>query len=75
MEKPKCRVCEHKHWSHEPHVFEDSTPEARPLPKPASETEGSLSKETGQVARNRRYREKHREKYNAYMREYRRRKG
>ena len=28
--------------------------------------------DTGQVARNRRWRQKHREKYNAYMRQYRR---
>ena len=32
------------------------------------------SAETGQTARNRRYRRRHREKYNAYMREYNRRR-
>ena len=21
MKAPKCRLCEHDHWSHEPHVF------------------------------------------------------
>ena len=26
MEKTLCRLCEHRHWAYEPHVFEGETP-------------------------------------------------
>ena len=100
MEKPKCRVCNHRHWSNEPHKFAVQE-EVQPAGKStssglskgvvvagtdSSEVRGKDSSQgdsgdaavsqqkadTGQVARNRRWRQKHREKYNAYMRQYRR---
>lgn len=27
--RPLCKICEHRHWSHEPHVFPDSKPKKR----------------------------------------------
>lgn len=99
MEKPKCRVCNHRHWSNEDHTFsEEVQSETKPAPRvsegvvaantdsqkvPSKITDhidsGDASvphkkADTGQVARNQRWREKNREKYNAYMREYRRKK-
>ena len=83
MDKPKCRVCGHKHWSGEEHVFEET--KANGTGTSVAEAErGKLDSvrgergdnagddRTGQVARNQRWREKNREKYNAYMRRYRR---
>lgn len=64
MEKPLCTLCEKRHWGNEPHVFE----EGEPL------DEEPRQEESGQAARNRRYRQRHRERYNAYMRQYRRKK-
>ena len=84
MDKPLCRVCGARHWGND-HVFENSEEDVE-LCQPgvvgrgdemveASGKQGISegSKETGQVARNRRWREKNRERYNAYMREYRKR--
>jgi hypothetical protein len=31
MEKPLCRLCQHRHWSSEPHTFAASEPEKSPL--------------------------------------------
>ena len=44
-----------------------------PFLTPRDKPAGERKKDKGQVAANRRWREKNREKYNAYMREYRRR--
>lgn len=83
MDKPKCRYCGHKHWSSEPHVFsEKSSQEGDEAPESdkvgevdvsASPNPGKVSvvsKETGQVERNKRYREKHPDRYREYMRNY-----
>ena len=76
MDKPECRLCGHKHWSNEAHVFKDSevgSDEAQgaTVGAPSREATPPSVLETGQAARNRRWREKNREKYNAYMRRYR----
>jgi len=60
LKPPKCPICGVTEWNHtcsDPEPVGDSVEE----------------QETGQVARNRRWRQKNREKYNAYMRAYRRR--
>jgi hypothetical protein len=33
---PMCKICEHRHWNREPHVFarDKKKPEAKPKPKP-----------------------------------------
>lgn len=65
----RCLVCNGSHLTTEcPEIREEVVRE-----KAVVERGGRLRRE-GQVARNRRYREKHREKYNAYMREYMRRR-
>jgi len=82
MESPKCRICLHNHWGYEDHVFASSEPEvvevegvfSEDAVEDAPRLEGEPVQRTGQVARNQRWREKNREKYNAYMREYRRKR-
>lgn len=75
MDKPLCRLCKTRHGSNEPHVFTAGantggrTDDAPPI-GPGKETGQRLS----QSERNRRWRSKNRERYNEYMRRYRREK-
>ena len=85
MKQPRCRLCGAHHWTHEPHVFDETAaqpealPKAGPLPKalPKLEPE-SLPKTAGPNTpgsrRQARWREKHRGQYNEYQRELMRRR-
>ena len=67
MDKPKCRVCEHKHWSSEPHVFakeKERDPSPRGTEVPPDKDVGAST----QVERNRKWRAANKERYNAYQR-------
>jgi len=72
MEKPRCRLCQSRHLSSEPHAFEKVVEAEKPARAVVEKKvlKGPLS----QVERNRRWREKNRERYNAYQREYMRRR-
>lgn len=84
MQPPKCFICEHKHWASEEcpdvEVVEEvvspspkDTEAAEPQGAEIASVDSKAAKESGQVARNRRWRLKNRERYNAYMRDYMRR--
>jgi hypothetical protein len=73
MKAPKCRLCGKEHWSHEPHVFEETgsrKPREREAARkepgaPVHKAEGLESVVAG-TTQNRRKRAD----YNAYQRQY-----
>jgi len=87
MDKPECRLCGHKHWSGEPHVFKETVAhdkaresrvegpsDVKRRVKSGVPSESEVGKRVpSQSARNKRYRAKHPEKYREYMRDYMRR--
>ncbi len=62
MEKPKCQLCGNRHYSYEPCQWNDD-------PEKAIE---KAEKRQSSKERVKRWQKKHREAYNAKMREYRR---
>jgi len=72
MKAPKCRLCGKEHWSNEPHVFGGSEEKAD---SGADKSQGS---ERGQVVHKGEYpktpNRRSREAYNAYQREYMRKR-
>lgn len=66
MDKPKCPLCKHKHYSYEPCTWKGE-------PEKAVETAQERQKKSSKE-RVKRWQKKHREEYNAKMREYRRKK-
>lgn len=79
MKGPKCRLCGQEHFSNEPHRLDDEKGNAKKSGKvnstPATAEPAKSSDSTGgQVAANRRWREKNPERYKKYQREYMRKK-
>ncbi len=75
MKGPKCRLCGKEHFSNEPHRFDDEKGNVEKggggysAPIAAKPAKSSASA-AGQVAANRRWREKNPERYKKYQREY-----
>lgn len=67
--RPECRLCGHRHFSSEPHVFAESK---EPKKKPVKKVK-KKSKSTD-VERVQKWRERNREHYNAYQRRYMRKR-
>ena len=66
MKPPKCRLCGHHHWNHEPHVFKDSDPgETR-----KAEKKGAPGKPVSVGVTDKTQNGRKRKDYNAYQRQY-----
>ena len=84
MDKPKCRVCEHKHWSSEPHVFTEErgkpkTVGERPTKavggrRPDKQVRVVTAPRTSATQRVYEWRKQNKERYNAYQKEFMRSK-
>jgi hypothetical protein len=70
MDKPVCRLCGSRHWSNEPHDFHADSGQKPEKGRKPPESEGA-SKE---ALRKRKWRDKNRKAYNAYMKEYMRKR-
>lgn len=67
--RPTCRLCGAKHFSHEPHAFDEPVKTTKsPKKKPVKKAKKKRRVTTSDSERVQRWREENRDKYNEYQR-------